>query len=240
MKAFAVALALSQGVVASAAPSFQATTFLLAPSQLGAVATTAGTHYGDPCSSAGCESDEQPVSVTGIDGSFCSPDCTTAACPTDVPAGATATPQCALTAPSGAKGCALMCSPSATIKDQKVADAACGAGASCKPIQGTGICTYDDCGPPFPAPTPPPPPPTPPTPPTPVYCTGSSWNLAQDQCDAWVKLWDNTKGPWFDAGWEGGTPLCEQKGRTDPCGGCPGHFLNGIGCNEANTSITRV
>ena len=43
MNAFAVALALSQGVVASAAPSFQATTFLLAPSQLGAVATTAGT-----------------------------------------------------------------------------------------------------------------------------------------------------------------------------------------------------
>ena len=110
----------------------------------GVLAVASATHYGDPCSSAGCAVDEQAVSVTGLDGSFCSPDCTKAVCPTDVPAGTTTTPTCALTAPSGAKACALVCWPSATINDQKVADAACGAGASCKPIQGTGICTYDN------------------------------------------------------------------------------------------------
>jgi hypothetical protein len=72
-------------------------------------------------------------------------------------------------------------------------------------------------------------------------CTGSSWNLDQDQCDAWVKLWDNTKGPWYDDDWK--RPICEQKGRTDPCGGCPDAGTQRglvLGCNEANTSITRL
>ena len=144
-------------------------TFVLAAS----AALATATHYGDPCSAAGCMTGEQAVDVTGLDGSFCSPDCTKAACPTDKPAGASATPTCALTAASGAKACALVCAAGAAIKDQKVADAACGAGASCKPIQGTGICTYDDCGP-SPAPTPPPPPSPPPTP---VPPGGAQWYL---------------------------------------------------------------
>jgi len=166
MKTFAVAALVGS---VSAAPTFSVMS--------GSFATAAGTHYGDPCSAAGCMADEQAVSVTGLDGSFCSPDCTKAACPTDIPAGATAAPQCALTAPSGSKACALICSPSAAIKNQKVADAACGAGASCKPIQGQGLCTYDDCGP-SPAPTPPPvptPPPPPTPPPTPAPAGSAQW-----------------------------------------------------------------
>ena len=52
------------------------------------------THYGNPAN--GCESDETAVQVTGVAGSFCSPDCAKKACPTDVPTGVTAAPQCAL------------------------------------------------------------------------------------------------------------------------------------------------
>jgi len=40
----------------------------------------------------------------------------------------------------------LVCSPTALIKDQRAADAACGDGATCQPLQGTGVCTYDDYG----------------------------------------------------------------------------------------------
>jgi hypothetical protein len=100
------------------------------------------SHYGDP--TKGCLSDEEKVQVTGLAGDFCSPDCTTAACPTDVPTGVTATGQCLLKASTGSsKKCCLVCSPTAIIKDQKAADAQCGT-ATCKAIQTTGICTYDD------------------------------------------------------------------------------------------------
>ena len=55
-------------------------------------------------------------------------------------------PQCALQDSStGKKYCALICSPTAVIKDQKAADAQCGTNATCKSVQmGIGICTYDD------------------------------------------------------------------------------------------------
>ena len=53
------------------------------------------THYGNPAD--GCEADETAVQVTGLPGDFCAPDCAKAPCPTDVPPGVTATPQCALT-----------------------------------------------------------------------------------------------------------------------------------------------
>jgi hypothetical protein len=103
------------------------------------------THYGDP--SKGCMSDEQAVQITGVSGDFCAPDCASAACPTDVPAGVTAKPQCALKAGTGTdKKCALICSPAGKIDEAslRAGDAQCGAGASCKAIQSTGICTYDD------------------------------------------------------------------------------------------------
>jgi len=95
----------------------------------------ADSHYGDP--SAGCESDEVSVQITGIKGDFCTSACSLLKhCPTDVPAGVTAKPQCALQdASQNKKYCALICDPSAANS--------CGK-ATCKSISGTGICTYDD------------------------------------------------------------------------------------------------
>jgi hypothetical protein len=85
------------------------------------------------------------VQITGVQGSFCAPDCASAACPTDVPAGVTAQPQCALKASTGTdKKCALVCSPTTDEASLRAGDAACGAGASCKSISSTGLCTYDN------------------------------------------------------------------------------------------------
>jgi len=91
-------------------------------------------HYEDP--KDGCQSDEVDLRIQGVAGDVCAPDCTSASCPTDVPAGVTAQPQCALQSSSQKKYCALICSPGN--------DAQCGANASCKAIQSVGICTYDD------------------------------------------------------------------------------------------------
>jgi len=112
------------------------------------------THYGDPAN--GCEADEQAVQVQGLSGKFCSPDCASAACPTDVPAGTTAAPQCALKTQAGDKRCALICSPSTDEASLRAGDAQCGA-ATCQPIQTVGICTYGGS----PSPPGPPPPPSP-------------------------------------------------------------------------------
>ena len=91
-------------------------------------------HYEDP--NTGCGADEKAFTIQGLTGEVCAPSCTTAACPTDVPAGVTASPQCALQDQSGNKYCVLLCTPS-------VEDDQCGDKASCKPIQGQGVCTYD-------------------------------------------------------------------------------------------------
>ncbi len=91
------------------------------------------THYGDP--SGGCMTDELAIQVTGVAGDFCSPKCKATSCPTDKPDGVTAKPQCALQTSTGVKYCALICDPSDA--------AACGSG-TCKAIQGTGLCSYDD------------------------------------------------------------------------------------------------
>ena len=107
------------------------------------LASAAETHYGNPAN--GCEDDEEAVKVTGISGSFCSPDCTNSSCPTDVPSGVTAEPQCALKTSSGDKACALICSASTDEASLRAGDAECGE-ATCQPIQGTGICTYDNMG----------------------------------------------------------------------------------------------
>eukprot|EP00435_Cladocopium_sp_Y103_P020402 s152_g5.t1 len=89
------------------------------------------THYGNP--STGCESDEQAVKVQGLSGDFCSPKCdSTGSCPSDVPKGDTATPECALRTTTGDKYCALICQ----------SDSDCGTG-SCQKIMGVGLCTYD-------------------------------------------------------------------------------------------------
>jgi len=131
-----------KSVVLALALSVSGAKYLRAPEQT--VMTldfvgAAATHYGDPAS--GCQSDEQSVQVTGVDGDFCSPPCTGAlkrTCPSDIPDGVTAAPQCALSdSSSGAKYCALICTPGAN-------DDQCGTNASCKSVSGVGICTYDD------------------------------------------------------------------------------------------------
>ena len=72
-----------------------------------AVATNP-THYGKP--KTGCESDEEAVRVQGLSGDFCSPKCNSqGSCPSDVPKGDSATPQCALRTTTGDKYCALIC-----------------------------------------------------------------------------------------------------------------------------------
>jgi len=103
------------------------------------------THYEDPKPN-GCLSDEVDITITGVAGDVCTPKCTGILknkCPTDVPAGVTAKPTCALQDQTGAKYCALMCSPTTDEKSLRAGDAQCGP-ASCKAIQGVGICTYDD------------------------------------------------------------------------------------------------
>ena len=105
----------------------------------------ASSHYEDP--NGGCQSDETEITIQNVAGAFCSPKCGLfKRCPTDVPTGVTAAPQCALQDGStNQKYCALICSPTAFIADQKAADAQCGTNASCKSVQsGVGICTYDD------------------------------------------------------------------------------------------------
>ena len=102
----------------------------------------AQTHYGDPYIEK-CLSDEVNITIQDIPGAFCTPSCSTMKkCPTDMPAGFTAEPQCALQSSAGKKYCALMCSPSLPIKDQLAADESCGPNSVCQPIQSLGLCTY--------------------------------------------------------------------------------------------------
>jgi len=98
-------------------------------------ATAGAGPYEDPKPN-GCASDEVDIQIQGVTGDFCTPACSASdACPAF---SGSATPQCALQDASTHKTyCALICNPSAN-------DDACGANASCKSIQGTGICTYDD------------------------------------------------------------------------------------------------
>merc|ERR1711881_275451 len=103
------------------------------------------THYEDPKPN-GCQSDEVSIQIQGIKGDFCAPGCSLfKPCPKDLPSGVTAKPQCVLQdASTKKKYCALICSPSTDEASLRAGDAACGQNASCKSIQGTGVCTYDD------------------------------------------------------------------------------------------------
>jgi len=106
------------------------------------------THYEDP-NDGGCQSDEVDIQITGVTGSVCSPKCTgifKTKCPTDVPEGVTAEPECALQDNSThEKYCALICSPTTKPEDLKAGDAQCSSKASCKavPNAAVGLCTYD-------------------------------------------------------------------------------------------------
>jgi hypothetical protein len=93
--------------------------------------TIGQTHYSNPAQ--GCLPSEATMEVSGVPGDFCAPDCTSTACPTGVPAGVTADPECIVEGAGNEKSCALICNPAAAN--------ACGS-AQCQPIQGTGVCTY--------------------------------------------------------------------------------------------------
>eukprot|EP00462_Mataza_sp_D1_P024173 CAMPEP_0175144230 /NCGR_PEP_ID=MMETSP0087-20121206/13995_1 /TAXON_ID=136419 /ORGANISM="Unknown Unknown, Strain D1" /LENGTH=498 /DNA_ID=CAMNT_0016428633 /DNA_START=47 /DNA_END=1543 /DNA_ORIENTATION=+ len=103
-------------------------------------------HYGDPYKH-GCEKDEVAAQIQGIPGKLCIPPCNSdGSCPTDVPAGVTAKPQCVLKSSTGAQYCALVCTTTGEVIAPQ--DAQCGKNASCKKGTDNGICTYDDAPPP--------------------------------------------------------------------------------------------
>merc|ERR1712167_286944 len=135
-----VLLALGCVALATAAPTL---TVSVDPDFLAMMANS--SHYEDPKPN-GCLSDEVSIQITGVKGDTCVPKCTgilKTKCPTDVPSGVTAKPQCALKDQSGNKYCTLICSPSTDEESLRAGDAQCGK-ATCKAIQGVGICTYDD------------------------------------------------------------------------------------------------
>merc|ERR1719345_503396 len=95
-----------------------------------ALVSAAGTHYGNPAN--GCLADEQSEKVNGIAGDFCSPSCSSSKpCPTDLPAGTTAAPQCVLESPGSQTPdhCALICKPG--LEFLAVGDGGCPTGATC-------------------------------------------------------------------------------------------------------------
>jgi len=70
--------------------------------------------------------------VQGAGGKLCAPHCDSGACPTDVPEGTRARPQCILQDQSGSKYCALTCFV-----------AGCPTGAKCAMVGGImGVCVY--------------------------------------------------------------------------------------------------
>jgi len=87
-------------------------------------------HYEKPP----CRSDEVEASVQGAGGELCAPSCDAGACPTDVPPGTRAKPQCILQdASSGKKYCALEC----------LLPGSCPSGATCARVGGVaGVCVY--------------------------------------------------------------------------------------------------
>ena len=95
--------------------------------------------YGNPNTGA-CMPDEQKVSIQGLPGSFCSPECSPSKpCPADKYRLATAEGQCVLQTPGSPapSQCALICEPNGMYPN-----GGCPMSAKCQPIQGLGICTY--------------------------------------------------------------------------------------------------
>merc|ERR1712013_51500 len=99
------------------------------------------THYGNPMS--GCLSDEIAARIQGVNGDACFPQASNNVCPTDVPAGTTATPMAVIQDQSGNRYCGLICSGIAT--------GTCPSGAQCASAAGyrlltsgagVGLCMY--------------------------------------------------------------------------------------------------
>lgn len=98
--------------------------------------TPNGVNYNNPYKMP-CSPGEYNLTVQSIPGAFCSPTCSiTSPCPALLPSGTVASPECVLQDGYGMHLCALICAPDNSAK-------VCGAQATCKPVQSTGICTYD-------------------------------------------------------------------------------------------------
>lgn len=93
--------------------------------------------YEDPKN--GCGTGEMAIRIQGVTGDFCAPECQgwLEKCP-DAPSSITGNAQCALKTTSGEKYCAVICNPSGVSQCDP------NGGMTCKSIQGTGICTWDD------------------------------------------------------------------------------------------------
>ena len=140
--------------------------------------------YENPYKGA-CGAGEKNLTLTGLPGAICGPACsTTSPCPA-APAGATAQPKCAVDiSPSKTpNACALICTPPGV--------GGCPTGATCKPIQGTGVCTYNN----GPAPAPGPAPPSPPSPAGPHYADPSAGCTGGDQSVSITGLKGNCCAP---------------------------------------------
>ena len=95
-----------------------------------------GPYYENPFDVAQCSPTEANITINGLPGAICSPPCIDMECPNG-PGGIAARASCALQAGSGEQYCALLCDPGKSFDSQ------CGDSASCKPLVGIGICTYD-------------------------------------------------------------------------------------------------
>lgn len=103
----------------------------------GPTPTPSGGAYEDPKN--GCASDEMAIRIQGVAGDFCAPKCQgfLSKCPS-VPDGMSGQGECALKTSTGDKYCAVICDPTGTAQCAPTRQ------MTCKAIQGTGICTYDD------------------------------------------------------------------------------------------------
>lgn len=102
------------------------------------------SHYEDPYTQ-GCASDEVQISIQGVSGAICVPQCGLfKRCPAVDPSewGGDATKAACILqdASSGQKYCAIECDPNDSTSCRPTAQDK----ATCKPIQGVGICTYDE------------------------------------------------------------------------------------------------
>ena len=95
-----------------------------------------GPYYENPFDVAQCSPTEANITINGLPGAICSPPCIDMGCP-EGPGGIAARASCALQSGSGEQYCALLCDPEKLFASQ------CGSSASCKPLVGIGICTYD-------------------------------------------------------------------------------------------------
>jgi hypothetical protein len=69
-------------------------------------------------------------------------------------------------------------------------------------------------------------------------CTGSSVNLAAEECSAFGEFYDALNGP----RWRTATAYFPNDCKTDPCSCTASHEGTsfGIGCNEEHTSVTQM